>query len=206
MPGIKTVDMLKLLRKFIRSPDCIPFLEPVDWESIGLSDYPEIIERPMDLGTVKRNLERGQYKEMDTCANDVRQVWTNCLIYNSEDSDFYALASILSDRFERAYLQLCRRDLKEEDIDGVPSVDRRSELCDDISRVDNGLDRKLLIEFIQSKAPHAVMCLHAEGEVQINLDSLSASLFREVQRKARGFISKKKKNQKRKYQERIVSF
>jgi bromodomain-containing factor 1 len=42
--------------KFLQSkPDASPFLEPVDWELYGLTDYPEIITHPMDLGTVQVN-------------------------------------------------------------------------------------------------------------------------------------------------------
>jgi hypothetical protein len=27
-------------------------LQPVDWEALGIPDYPEIVKQPMDLGTV----------------------------------------------------------------------------------------------------------------------------------------------------------
>ena len=30
-----------------------PFLEPVDWRALGLPDYPRVIRRPMDIGTVR---------------------------------------------------------------------------------------------------------------------------------------------------------
>lgn len=29
------------------------FHQPVDWQSLGLFDYPEIIKRPMDLTTIE---------------------------------------------------------------------------------------------------------------------------------------------------------
>jgi len=31
----------------------------VDWKALGLVDYPDIIKRPMDLGTIKKKLENG---------------------------------------------------------------------------------------------------------------------------------------------------
>ena len=34
-------------------PNCEPFLEAVDWEAYGLTDYPQVIKHPMDLGTVE---------------------------------------------------------------------------------------------------------------------------------------------------------
>lgn len=30
-----------------------PFHEPVDWQGWGLFDYPKLIKKPMDLGTVQ---------------------------------------------------------------------------------------------------------------------------------------------------------
>lgn len=30
-----------------------PFKEPVDWQGLGLTDYPIIVQNPMDLGTIK---------------------------------------------------------------------------------------------------------------------------------------------------------
>jgi len=30
-----------------------PFREPVDWKNLGLLDYPSIVKHPMDLGTIR---------------------------------------------------------------------------------------------------------------------------------------------------------
>lgn len=38
------------------------FMEPVDHAKLGLADYPRIIKRPMDLGTVRKKLEGGKYQ------------------------------------------------------------------------------------------------------------------------------------------------
>jgi len=34
-------------------PNSEAFLTPVEWEELGLTDYPDIIKQPMDLSTVK---------------------------------------------------------------------------------------------------------------------------------------------------------
>ena len=39
-----------------------PFLEPVDWQTHGLKDYPKVIKHPMDLGTVATRLKMREYK------------------------------------------------------------------------------------------------------------------------------------------------
>lgn len=64
-----------------------PFREPVDWQSLGLFDYPKIIKNPMDLGLVKQNLNSGKYKSIHAAAADVRLIWKNCMTYNADGSD-----------------------------------------------------------------------------------------------------------------------
>ena len=48
----------EILRFLQTREDSQPFLEPVDWEAYGLTDYPEIIQHPMDLGTIQVSLPR----------------------------------------------------------------------------------------------------------------------------------------------------
>ena len=46
-------DLLKVVCAFISRPESLPFREPVDWEALGLLDYPQVVKKPMDLGTIK---------------------------------------------------------------------------------------------------------------------------------------------------------
>ena len=45
----------------------------VDWESLGLVDYPEIVTQPMDLKTVKQNCINGRYDGIQDAAEDARR-------------------------------------------------------------------------------------------------------------------------------------
>ena len=96
----------KIIDSFVLRNDCAPFLEPVDWRGLELYDYPTIIKKPMDLGTIKRKLERNQYKSAAYCVADVRRVWNNCMTYNTVGSDFYILAKNCSKRFEDRYRRI----------------------------------------------------------------------------------------------------
>jgi Bromodomain len=95
--------MEKIVTSLMARPDAAPFLEPVDWRGLELWDYPSVVKRLMDLGTIKRKLDRSQYETAAQCAMDVRQVWRNCMLYNAERSDFWLLAKALSKRFEDRY-------------------------------------------------------------------------------------------------------
>ena len=77
-----------------------PFREAVDWKTLGLFDYPQIIKHPMDLGTVKRKINEGKYKSLHEAGDDVRQIWKNCMTYNADGSDFYNLAEVSEDEIE----------------------------------------------------------------------------------------------------------
>jgi hypothetical protein len=96
----------KIVDSFVLRNDCVPFLEPVDWRGLELFDYPTIIKKPMDLGTIKRKLERNQYISAAYCVADIRRVWSNCMTYNSVGSDFYVLAKNCSKRFEDRYRRI----------------------------------------------------------------------------------------------------
>lgn len=41
----------------------------------------------MDLGTIKRGIEGGKYETIDEIANDIRLVWSNCMLYNRDGSE-----------------------------------------------------------------------------------------------------------------------
>ena len=98
--------MTKLVNFLMSRNDAVPFLEPVDWRGLELYDYPKIIEKMMDLGTVKRKLERNQYATAHECAQDIRLIWKNCLTYNADGSDFWLLAKNFSRRFEDRYKKI----------------------------------------------------------------------------------------------------
>jgi hypothetical protein len=103
-------DSLKVCNKILKellskkhSAFAWPFYEPVNVEDPGLEDYRDVIERPMDLGTVKQKLASGQYQTAAEFAADVRLVFTNCYQYNPPHHDVVVMARKLQDVFEQRY-------------------------------------------------------------------------------------------------------
>lgn len=68
------------------SSDSVQFRNPVDWKTYGLMDYPVIIKKPMDLGTVKKNLTNNSYETVEDCLKDIDLIWTNCKTYNKDNT------------------------------------------------------------------------------------------------------------------------
>ena len=74
-PAMKQMD--KIVDKLYARPDAEPFREPVNWEELGLFDYPELIKEPMSLSDVKARLTAGKYNNPAECARDVNLIWQN---------------------------------------------------------------------------------------------------------------------------------
>ncbi|KAL9952948.1 hypothetical protein ACROYT_G040281 [Oculina patagonica] len=75
----KLVLCQKLLNEIMKHEDAWPFLEPVDVAENP--DYLEFVQRPVDLGTIKKNLTAKAYDSVEDFAADVRQVFINCSEY-----------------------------------------------------------------------------------------------------------------------------
>ncbi|KAL4561200.1 hypothetical protein LXL04_033363 [Taraxacum kok-saghyz] len=86
-----------------------PFMQPVDVVGLGLHDYYEVIERPMDFSTVKTKMEAkdgtGYNNVREICA-DVRLIFKNAMKYNDERNDVHVMAKTLLAKFEEKWLQL----------------------------------------------------------------------------------------------------
>ena len=89
-----------------RRQDAVDFLEPVDWETLGLDDYPTIVTHPMDLGTVLSKLDAGGYPSVLEACADVDLVWTNCMSYNSEESRIHKDAIKLKTAADKKFAPL----------------------------------------------------------------------------------------------------
>jgi Bromodomain/Bromodomain extra-terminal - transcription regulation len=57
----------------------------------------------MDLGTVKKKIKSKEYTTMYACGDDVRLVWSNCMTYNADGSDFYVLAQSLHKKWDASW-------------------------------------------------------------------------------------------------------
>lgn len=81
---VPTLDKL-----YRQDPDSIPFRQPVDPQALGIPDYFDIIKKPMDLSTIKRKLDTGQYVDPWDYVDDVWLMFDNAWIYNRKTSRVY---------------------------------------------------------------------------------------------------------------------
>lgn len=98
-----------ILRQITQHKWAEPFMEPVDVEGLGLHDYYEVIEKPMDFSTIKRKMEAKDgsgYKHVREICADVRLIFKNAMKYNEERHDVHVMAKTLLGKFEEKWLQL----------------------------------------------------------------------------------------------------
>ncbi|RAL50406.1 hypothetical protein DM860_016873 [Cuscuta australis] len=94
------------------------FSEPVDPNE--LPDYHEIIEHPMDFGTVRKKLDGRLYLTLEELEADVLLICSNAMQYNAPDTIYFRQA--------RSIQELAKRDfenLRHQGEDGEPKVVRR---------------------------------------------------------------------------------
>ncbi|XP_029451437.1 PH-interacting protein isoform X2 [Rhinatrema bivittatum] len=89
----------ELLNLIFQCEDSEPFRQPVDLHEYP--DYTDIIETPMDFGTVREKLAAGNYESPMELCKDVRLIFSNSKSYTpSKRSRIYSMSLRLSAFFE----------------------------------------------------------------------------------------------------------
>ncbi|KAF8391539.1 hypothetical protein HHK36_023844 [Tetracentron sinense] len=79
------------------------YAEPVDPED--LPDYQDVIENPMDFGTVRKKLANGAYSNLEQFEGDIFLICTNAMQYNAPETIYFKQARSIQElarkKFER---------------------------------------------------------------------------------------------------------
>ena len=115
----------KLVSEMLKDHASQPFSAPVTdlWPIESIPRYFDVITTPMDLGTIKRKLDTGEYVTEDGAIsgkhfnvmsfdNDVKQVFRNAMIYNSAGDALYESAKRLLEGFELDMMKIPRAEGK----------------------------------------------------------------------------------------------
>lgn len=108
---------MSLVQKLLERDDASGFRAPVLdlWVDEAVPGYLDVIKKPMDLGTVKSNLEEMVYTrrrsdgsmafDEPVCEADIRLTFKNCMQYNDTDSDFYRIARKLLNVADKSFAE-----------------------------------------------------------------------------------------------------
>ncbi|CAI2355591.1 unnamed protein product [Caenorhabditis sp. 36 PRJEB53466] len=97
-----------------------PFRKPVDTAGLGLTDYHEIIKKPMDMSTIKKKLIGEEYETAVEFKDDFKLMINNCLKYNNKGDPVSELAI----KFLKAFEEKWKKEFPEDDdVFGVDQDD-----------------------------------------------------------------------------------
>ncbi|XP_020596755.1 uncharacterized protein LOC110036615 [Phalaenopsis equestris] len=107
MPEKKELELI--LHKLQKKDTYNAFAEPVDPEE--LPDYHDVIEHPMDFGTVRKKLGRGAYRSFEQFEDDVFLICSNAMQYNAPDTVYFRQACAIQE-LARSKFQFVRENVK----------------------------------------------------------------------------------------------
>ena len=168
----------EIIDKVINDKNAFDFREPVDYEGLGLSDYPKIIQHPMDLGTCKNKLLNGEYKIFQEFIDDANLIWENCRIYNQAGSLIVKKANSLdrkmSQLIDKAFKNLKPKTDTEKSQNQLTIADRTI-LADMIKQLSNeGLTQ--VVKIILKNCPEGIEDIDND-KLQIKIDFLNYNTF-----------------------------
>lgn len=119
-PASKAHETCKVVLAFLKANvKIVPFLEPVDPIALNIPEYTEIVKQPMDLSTVTKKLERGEYGRIPSGTEysspvskmlhgpfyeDIMRVFENAILFNPKGDwihdDALTLKGLVSRKIE----------------------------------------------------------------------------------------------------------
>ena len=164
-----------------KDPQAVDFLYPVDYVALNILDYPKIITHPMDLGTVKKNLENGEYKLFQDFMSDINLIWKNCRTYNQPGSEIVKMANHcdkkikqLIDKQFKNYQNKANNNKKSENNSNL-SFAQKTKLIENIKELTNDILTQI-VKIILRECPKGIEDIDTE-KLQIKVDLLDSKTY-----------------------------
>lgn len=103
-----------------------PFYEPVDVNYVP--NYYKVIKKPMDLSTMRRKLDNGEYHNAAAFHNDFKQMMKNCSLFNPPGTAVYNAGLEMDRIFKEKWKNLpaLRQPTPEDEDDAESSEDEHA--------------------------------------------------------------------------------
>ncbi|KAL5543962.1 hypothetical protein UlMin_007746 [Ulmus minor] len=197
------------------------FNTPVDVVKLNIPDYFTVIKHPMDLGTVKSKLAKGEYSSPLGFLSDVRLTFSNALTYNPRGNDFHSMADVLSKYFEVRWKPIEKKLQAAADVQLLPrgfSVEtepppKKKKIAPSDSVKPGSVKRIITVEEknkmsmeledLLGELPESMIDFlkehsggdSTEDEIEIDIDALSDDTFFTLRKLLDNFLLEKQKNQ-----------
>ena len=192
----------KIFETMENDPQAIDFLAPVDYVGLGILDYPTIITNPMDLGTVRKNLENGDYRLFQDFMSDINLIWKNCRTYNQPGSDIVKMAN----HCDKKIKQLIDKQFKnyqskannKKNENNNLSATQKIKLIENVREVSNDVLTQI-IKIILKDCPKGIEDIDSE-KLQIKVDLIDHKTYETINQvieKNKGSCNDKAKSTKK---------
>merc|ERR1712216_416077 len=148
-----------------------------------MGDYPTIIKRPMDLGTVRKRLDNGEYMSVQQVAEDVDLTFKNAMTYNVDDSWIYQAARTLKNAADKKFAQLIGASHSGSNDPTEVTFDMRLQLVQNTNQL-HSKDLYGMVGIVEESCGKAVDSSNP-SEVEIDIDSLDLPTFLKVDKYVR---------------------
>jgi len=182
------------VREVRKHKDAAVFLEPVDWKGLGIKDYPTIIKRPMDLGTIMKRLDGGQYSSVLDVAADVDLVWSNAMTYNQDESYIYNVAAELKAFSDRKMAPLVAAARESGVVPHELTFEMKRQLNENAALL-SSKDLYGMVGIVEDSCKRAID-QSSPQEVEIDIDSLDLQTFLKVEKYVQDCIARARKKNK----------
>ncbi|XP_043689106.1 uncharacterized protein LOC122640058 isoform X2 [Telopea speciosissima] len=102
LPDKKSVELI--LDKLQKKDTYGVYAEPVDPEE--LPDYHDVIDHPMDFGTVRKKLANGDYSTLEQFESDIFLICTNAMQYNAPETIYFKQARSIQELAKKKFQRL----------------------------------------------------------------------------------------------------
>ena len=184
----------KILDAFKSDKNAAPFLEPVPWKEYGLYDYPQIVKNAMDFAQVQKKMNGSKYSAPKDFAADMRLVFSNCMLYNQEGSDYYVLADRFAKQFEKKFTKV-QAASDAGDAIKPPTFPEKSKFSEALYEVDPDVLGQI-VTMLDEKC-EASLDKSTADEVEISIDLIDPKTFREVDKFLKQSIANSKQGAKK---------
>lgn len=99
-----------------------------DWQKMDLPTYPKVVKKPMDLSTMRKKLDNGEYDGQESFYDDFKLMIRNCFTFNPTGTPVNLAGSELQRVFDEKWKNLppLRADDSEDDEDEVEESEEDS--------------------------------------------------------------------------------
>ncbi|XP_077249732.1 DNA-binding bromodomain-containing protein isoform X2 [Tasmannia lanceolata] len=99
------ITALGVIKKIMKMDAAEPFNAPVNPIALGIPDYFDIIETPMDFSTICNHLQLGdKYMNSEDVFRDVQFIWENCYRYNNKGDYILDLMKRVKKNFTKHWM------------------------------------------------------------------------------------------------------